>query len=349
MKATYNITDNRLKIWFDERLPEDEYKNVKSLGLQWFPKQGCFSGVWTPGREDFIYSYGLEITADEAPDDLAGRIERYQTYAENDEKTAEYAQERMNTANTDRQFRMAENTAEKKLDEARYWHDRIAGAIRRAEYRDKPDVIGRRIKKLETDKRRQEKKANESKKWLEHWQNIPLKKKSGEYATMHESAVFLANHDPGHFSMCFTKDKYPKSTYEGARSIWSALTDDVIDPENAQKIMISAHMRKIKHTDRWIKHINMRLEYETAYLEAVGGSLDILKPKPRRKSVAPADGLQKGDIVNCPYGGRGYQKAEILNLYAKSARVKFLNLPDVNERYPKGYQVGRYFIKGIEK
>ena len=71
----------------------------------------------------------------------------------------------------------------------------------------------------------------------------------------------------------------------------------------------------------------------------------MLKPKPRRKSVAPQDGLTKGQIVYIGYGGQGYNRAKILTLSAKSARVKFTDRDDLNKYHPKGYKAGRRFIK----
>ena len=42
-------------------------------------------------------------------------------------------------------------------EQAEYWKDRAAGAIRNAKHKERPDVRARRIKGLEADKRKQEK------------------------------------------------------------------------------------------------------------------------------------------------------------------------------------------------
>lgn len=348
-EATYNVTNDRLKVWFDDRLPEAEYKKARDAKFQFWHGSGCFSAVWSPEAEDFILSYGITIEEDDTPDDVESRVERYQRYAANDEQAAEYAEERARTANTRRQLAQAENTAANKIDEARYWHDRIAGAIRLAAYKDKPDVITRRIKRLEADKRREQRTEKQSEDWIKLWNSIPLKLKSGGMASMDESALFLANRDPGHCSHCFLQSEYPTSTYEGPRSLWSALNDHVITGEQAQTLALEHHGKNLVHARRWIAHLDLRIEYETAYLVAVGGSAEALKPQPRRTTKAPEDGLKKGDVVYVPYGGRGFQynQAEILSLHAKSARVRFTDpkLEAMNTRNPKGYQVGRYYIK----
>lgn len=66
-----------------------------------------------------------------------------------------------------------------------------------------------------------------------------------------------------------------------------------IDPEQ-----IPAH---VAYHARWVEHLKMLLEYERAYLDAVGGTA-LLTPekKPRRVSKAPSDGLKKGDHVDYP-------------------------------------------------
>ena len=64
--------------------------------------------------------------------------------------------------------------------------------------------------------------------------------------------------------------------------LWSALTDGVINAEQARDIAIPAHNRTIAWCDRWITHYDNRLAYEKALLEACGQS-DLLKPKARPK------------------------------------------------------------------
>ena len=330
MKATFNITSNRFKFYpGEERLSEEQNQLRKRYNFNWYPGQKCFSAIWTPQAEDWILSFGIEIEEDDTFDDVEGRVKRYQKYAENDERDAEHAQERLVNANTTRQAKQAEGTARAKLEEAEYWQGRIAGAIRHAAYKDRPDVIGRRIKGLEKDQRKQTKNKEQGKKWMKLWQGIPenISRKDGEPTSIFEAAKYLANYDPLHHSRCWPASQYPKSTYEGERSIWSVLDDQVITGEEAQEIAIQAHTKSIAHADRWLTHLARRLEYEKAYLTAVAGEEKaeaVLAPKPKRVAVAPDDGLKKGDIVtikeynpnNTPVTG------PILSMGAKNITVK---------------------------
>ncbi|EOS4229603.1 hydrolase, partial [Escherichia coli] len=74
---------------------------------------------------------------------------------------------------------------------------------------------------------------------------------------------------------CFPLDTYPrpaeKSQYEGSRSLWSALDDDIITTEQAREIAIRCHERQIQHQQRWVNHYQNRLIYERAMLDESGG------------------------------------------------------------------------------
>jgi hypothetical protein len=64
--------------------------------------------------------------------------------------------------------------AVKMWDTAKYWTDRADAAVRHAKYKERPDVRARRIKTLEADKRRQERRIAESQKFLKMWQREGL-------------------------------------------------------------------------------------------------------------------------------------------------------------------------------
>lgn len=67
-------------------------------------------------------------------------------------------------------------------------------------------------------------------------------------------AKLISSHD--RISACFPLDTYPrpaeKSQYEGSRSLWSALDDDIITTEQAREIAIRCHERQIQHQQRWV-------------------------------------------------------------------------------------------------
>lgn len=164
MEATYNLTDNRLKLWPPtDRLTAEQDAQRKATNFAWWPGRKCFAVTWSPQAEDFVKSFGIEITEDDTPDDLEARVERFQGYADRDERDADSAAQRVLSATTTRRAEQAEATATKKLDEARYWQQRIAGAIRHATHKDAPGTIARRIKTLEADLRKQQRAGAEAK------------------------------------------------------------------------------------------------------------------------------------------------------------------------------------------
>jgi hypothetical protein len=157
MKATYNLTTNRFKLYTgDERLTPEQVTEAKKCNFVFYFGQKCWSSIWYPQSEDFIKSLGVEIEEDDTPDNVEDRVSRYEKYADDATKAAEYASERLLKANTERRERLASNSAMNETERALYWNERIAGAISHAEYKDRPDVIARRIKVLEADLRRHE-------------------------------------------------------------------------------------------------------------------------------------------------------------------------------------------------
>jgi hypothetical protein len=154
-RATYNITSNRLKVWFAERLPKDEYEAAKRIGFVYWFGSKCLTCAWRPAAEDFILARGIEIEEDDRPDDTEARVERFDGYATDAERNAASSESYLNTrANTERRRRNALNGAMSETERAAYWQGRIERSIRHAAFKERPDVIARRIAELETDLRR---------------------------------------------------------------------------------------------------------------------------------------------------------------------------------------------------
>ena len=184
-----------------------------------------------------------------------------------------------------------------------YWERRASGAIHHAKYKERPDVRARRIKKIEAEKRKRERELKNAETFLSLWDRVTLTR---------EKASAIANYD--HVSQCFPLDKYPRpaesSQYEGYRSLWSALQENIIDAEQARAMAIECKQNIIAYCQRWIEHLKNRLTYEKAMLADQGAS-DLLKPKPKPKALplcnyrAP-DGIEieniyyKDEFTNCP-------------------------------------------------
>ena len=203
--------------------------------------------------------------------------------------------------------------AVKMWDTATYWTDRAAGAIRNAKHKERPDVRARRIKTIEADKRKRERTIAESTKYRKAW--------AAEGLTDGQ-AQQIANFD--HLSFSFPVAKYPASTYEGPRSLWSALDSKVIDADKAAQLAVSAHARIIAHCSRWVAHYENRIVYERAMLAEDGGTLaDQNKP-------------EKGGACRCwasPREGWSYiQKVNrvtvsVLHNYSDGGRAFSLTVP----------------------
>lgn len=277
MTATYNITNDKLKFWPESRLSETDYQQAKRLKFAWWQGSKCFCAKWSPDAEDFVRQLGYEIAEDDAPDDVESRVERYQGHAEKSEaasaNSAAYLESER--CNTERRRKNAVNGIERNLDTAEHWHRRVEGAIRNAAYKERTDVIGRRILGLEADLRKMQKTLDEHVALNVAWNKPDL--------TL-ERAKHIANYYD-HTSHCFTKDKYPNSTYEGQQSLWGAMDNGTITHEQARDVAIPAHDQAIEWASRWVAHLEDRLVYEKAVYFAQGGTEEQLHP-PRCKGAA---------------------------------------------------------------
>lgn len=154
-RSSYNIVSDRLKVWFDRRLNAVEYAEIRKEGFVFWHGSKCFTRVWTPEAEDLIARYGIEIEADDDPDDTEARVERFSRYAERAEGSAVNAQDRLadGRANTARRQRLTSRVFDREVDKAEYWQGRIQASIRHANFKENPGLIARRIRKIETDLR----------------------------------------------------------------------------------------------------------------------------------------------------------------------------------------------------
>lgn len=278
MTATYDPADNKLRLRSDGRLPSDLYKQVKAAGFIWAPKQAIFvAPAWSPDREDLL----IELCGEIGDEDTTlvhraeQRAERFEEYSEKRADDAERAKTAVE-AITDNiplgqpilvghhSERHARRDAERihngmsrairLWETAEYWKRRAEGALRAAKYKERPDVRHRRIKGLEADKRKQERIKTQAEKFLKAWQVKNLTK---------EIALHIANYDYCHI--------IPQGR-ENETSVWNALNEGYITPEDAAAHCIPIHHRQIENADRWIRHLDNRLAYEKAMLDEAGGT-----------------------------------------------------------------------------
>jgi uncharacterized protein DUF3560 len=324
--ATYSPDDNKLRLYASGRLPAELYARVKAAGFSWAPKQDLFvAPMWTPGREDLLLELCGEIGDEDTSlaDRAEQRAERFEDYSEKRGADAVRAREAVAAIadniplgqpilvghHSERHARKDAERIEngmrravKMWETSQYWTQRAAGAIRHAKYKERPDVRARRIKGLEAELRKLERSTKEANTFSRMWQEIDKPgayKKDGVPVSVHEAALYVANHD--HVSHCFTLTEYPReapaSQYEGQMSLWSALDGAVINAEQARTIALRAHDHCNAHRARWIQHYQNRLAYERAMLADQGGT------------VADKIGPEKGGACRCwasPRGGWSY-------------------------------------------
>ncbi len=321
--ATYSPEDNKLRLYPAHKLDPAEYERVKAAGFKWAPKQGLFvAPMWTPAREDLLIDMCSEIGDEDTSlvDRAEQRADRFEDYSENRANNAESARKFVSAIADNIPFgqpilvghhsekrarkdaQRIENgmrRAVKMWEQSEYWKQRAAGAVRAAMYKERPDVRARRIKGLESDKRKQERATEEANKLLKLWRQLDdsgkWKTKFGDILPMIERAKYIANFD--HISKSFSLAEYPAGegvhAYEGPQSLWSALDGGRITAEQARDIAIPCHESGNAYRLRWIAHYENRLAYERAMLEDSGG-LESDKVKP-----------EIGGAVRCLWAPRG--------------------------------------------
>ncbi|MBZ9713728.1 DUF3560 domain-containing protein [Deinococcus multiflagellatus] len=193
--ATYNLDDDTLRWCPEARLDANEYALAKGLGFKWWGGSKAFVAKWTPAREDHLLARVEYITHEVETDDPASRSLRFAQRAAaaagraDARVTAAFqglppggepikighhseGRHRRAIARSDQNMRKAVEESSK----AQYWKDRAAGTERRAAQRSNPDVVRRRIAKLEAELRQQQRTlAREglsaaSREWAERWQ-----------------------------------------------------------------------------------------------------------------------------------------------------------------------------------
>lgn len=311
MTATYSPEDNKLRLYSATRLDKETYELVRKNGFIYAPKQGLFvAPMWTPYRAKLLEKLCGEIGDEETTlaERAEQRAERFEGYQGKRKKDAESAYKQMQAISehipmgqpilvghhSERRARKDAERIEgymqktvKMWECSEYWEDRTKGVIGHANYKDRVDVRARRVKGLEAEKRKYEREIAKSQKFLEAWNN------SEKELTLNR-ALGITNYDS--LWKCFPLDKYPrpadKSQYEGNISLYSALKEEIITPEQAKKMAVKKHNQTIAHYTEWLNHTLLRITYEQTLLTAQGYK----KPEKVKRELPP--------IVNYP--GEGF-------------------------------------------
>ena len=279
--ATYDPSDNKIRLRADARLPADVYAKVKAAGFAWAPRQELFvAPAWSPEREDLAIELAGEIGDEdtslaERAEARAERFEGYQDKRAEESKSAAAAVDRIADGiplgqpilvghHSERRARKDAEKIENGMKKAvnlwrtsEYWGRRAKGVLGHAEYKEQPDVRARRIKGLEADERKAQRAKAEAEKFLRGWRDIidnpeRFHRKDGSRCTLTERARYLANIDwPSGIS---TRD----------------LDDGKISAEAARDQALAVHTARIANADRWLEHLGHRLTYERALLAESG-------------------------------------------------------------------------------
>jgi phospholipid N-methyltransferase len=343
-KATYSPEDNKLRFYPANRLSAEDYNRFRKAGFKWAPAQKLFvAPMWTPGRENLLLQFCGDIgdedtTLAERAEERAGRFEGYsekrlseaqqtKKHVKSITKHIPFGQPILIGHHSERKARKDAEKIENGLRKAvslwetsQYWEDRAAGAIEHAKYKELPGVRARRIKKIEAEKRKDERSKKHALKCIDLWGTPPLTK---------TWALKIANTVDNHGHYCFSLADYPRpetaSQYEGSQCLWSALSGEIITPEQAKALSIPHKHRVIALCDRWINHYNNRLTYEKAMLAAQGAS-ELIAKKPRPKQLPlcnyrASEGIQVENMYNrgsfSLYPQREMTKADYSQIYSE--------------------------------
>lgn len=316
--GTYSPDDNKLRLYSLGRLPEEIYRRVRAAGFIYAPKQELFVAPgWTPDREDLLLELCGEIGDEDTSllDRAEERAERFGDYSDNRARDAASAVENVRRIADNIPFgqpilvghhseRHARKDAQKiengmrkavkMWETSEYWTSRAAGAVRHAKYVERPDVRARRIKKLESERRKVQKNVDRSEHFVALWSGLWGKLKEDTPDSRRKAAIYVANLDGGYFANSYT---HP-SGYVGPLSLWEAVggRDDapaIATPEEVQAKAIRNHENRMPGRRRWLEHYDNRLAYEKAMLADAGGT------------VAQRTGPEKGGACKCWASHRG--------------------------------------------
>lgn len=258
--ATYNITDDKIRLSLGYKPNPEQVAAMRQAGFTWWPASRLNVAKWSTAAEDYVLRLGIEIEDDDRPDDVAARVDRFSVYAEsaasNADSASRYAHNLLSPIPVGQPAKQRLSTTLKRADGAMqravsetereaHWRGRIAAAIAHAQYKERPDVIARRIKGLEKDER------------------TYLRELRSQDAV--RAQIFLDMREN------VRKQLGAELAMSGEVIVWIKANEETFDAE-LEKKYAQAWGKHERWATRWLEHIRKRLEYERALLEAVGGS-----------------------------------------------------------------------------
>ncbi len=295
-RTSYSPEDNSLRLYVG-RVSREEFLKLRAEGWRACPKQreagGCdFVATWTPSRRDTALEYGAGVIEDEdqpMAERAADRAERFGVYR--DKRTNEAtghadtydagpsAHGFQSQARAERAAARHDRHADRAGDawsKAEYWTQRTAGVIANALYKSRPDVRMGRIKILEADIRKAEKRMADYLALIADFKKLQAIADPAEQTAQVIRYVSTRNvhGDYAHPRPETVTNDYIKK--EGA-SLYGLLqmiedergTDNITGAE-AVAFFFSDHSEHCRESD-WTTHLRLRLDYENQMLAEQGG------------------------------------------------------------------------------
>lgn len=261
--ATYSPEDDKIRLYFDGRIPKDEWDRLKAAGFSWTMKQASdMVAHWSVEREDIALDMCGEIGDEDTPraERAADRAERFEGYGDKREGEAiatadkhdagpsvHAAQSAERAERSAARYERIAGRAVSQWSKAEYWTRRTAGVIANALHLERADVRHRRIKGLEAEERKFLAEVNPSQ--VVEGVDAVVRYCGQEYADKGHDVVGIFGQGRAKHARSFRKD-------EGR-----------ILSERSQ---------------RYLDHIRLRLAYERQMLIGQGGTLadesDEIKP-----------------------------------------------------------------------
>lgn len=368
--ATYCPEDNKLRLYVG-RVPREEYLRLRAEGWTALHKQreaggGDFAAVWTPERRDTALAYSPDGILDEdmSPEERAAdRAERFGGYR--DKRMGEavdhadrfdsgpsahgYQSQARAERAAARHDRIADRAGDA-WDKAEYWQRRTAGVIAHALHVSSPSVRMGRIKELESEIRKAEKRRDEYAKRRELWFSVAAMTDADKQTA---AAVKIAGavqdycHDYKHPRPEEIKNPHildHGSSLYGLLTLSESCGKPITGAEAAALFL--ARNPELSAECPWLTHYRHRLAYETQMLEAQGGRAGELEIVAggwliyhRRRHSAP-QALQIQKVNKSPTSGRVVSVAVWLpgDRWGNSSEGRHLRNIEIERASPETYR-----------
>lgn len=309
--ATYSPEDNKLRLYASQRLDDETYQKIKSVGFKLAPKQELFvAPAWTPEREDVLIELAGEIEPEEMTlaeraeikaERLDAAIEKKRREADAFHHAASAISERFafgqpilvghhseKKARKDKErMERAMNNASASMDKARYLAYKAEGVEQHANRKSRSDVRARRIKTLLADLRDVQRDINHGHIIKRLWGSVSKTEDTNKKQRLFE--YYLGT-----------------SLKTGPTSPWDAYSDFNDGKKNMEETLdicleyANRHINN-QNTYRWIEHILNRLSYERNELGQTSRYEGVIRPV-ILQTFAREQGTHKPEATKTEYG-----------------------------------------------